>query len=664
MLSKDKINEILSIEENRKYLELLSTKYPNISAAATEIINLEAILNLPKATEHFMADLHGEDEAFQHVLRNASGVIKSKINENFKHLSDQQIVELATLIYYPVDKLKILHSTNLCSNKWYRDTLKHLIKLTGILSSKYTRSKTRKTVSPDFRYIVEELLHESVVDNPHRKDYYTAIINTMISINRADDFIVALCRVIQRLTIDRLHIVGDIYDRGPGAHRIIELLKDYGNYDIQWGNHDILWMGAACGNLACIANVVRISSRYANFETLEDGYGINLLPLARFAMETYHDDPCKQFMPKCDKSAYPEKDADLISQMHKAITIIQFKVEHLLRDKNPDYECSYRDLLHQIDYQKGEITIDGKTYELSDRNFPTIDPQDPYRLTPEEKNIITRLRESFLNSEKLQNHIKELYDKGSLYLLYNSNLLFHASVPLDEDGELQSVKIDGEWCKGKRLYDKIDFLAREAFFGKEGSEQKRYACDYMWYLWCGKNSPLFNKSKMATFESYFIADPTAAKEHKGYYHKLSDNQAVCETILKDFGVMDLSTAHIINGHIPVKTKQGESPIKANGKLLVIDGGFAQPFHDKTGISGYTLVFNSYGMQIIQHEQFTSRFEAINHGGDIRSSRFLVEKVDKRLKVSDTDIGQRIITQVKDLKQLLQAFRLGVIDEKL
>ncbi len=663
IVSNEHLSDILSIEENRKYLELLSTKFPTISKAATEIINLQAILNLPKGTEHFLADLHGESEAFRHVLRNASGVIKTKVSENFPELNEEERKNLCTLVYYPEEKLKKNHEEGICTNTWYKSTLQHLIKLTGIASSKYTRSKTRKALPEDYRYVIEELLHESRSTNSNHKDYYNTIMDSMISIDRADQFITAVCNTVQKLIIDRLHIVGDIYDRGPGAHKILDMLKSYKNYDIQWGNHDILWMGAACGNEACIANVVRICTRYANFETLEDGYGINLLPLARFAMKYYENDPCSCFMPKSDNKSMTDTDKMLIAQMHKAISIIQFKVEHTIITENPDYDAQDRNLLHLIDFEKGEITLGGKTYPMLDMNFPTIDPKNPYELSVEERLIIDRLRESFVNSDKLQAHIKELYDRGSMYLKINSNLLYHAAVPLDENGALKPVKVKGEWCRGKKLYDKIDNLARIAFFSEDDNEETHYAVNYMWYLWCGADSPLFNKDKMTTFERYFIADKATHKETKGHYYNRHSSEDVILMILRDFGIRNDELSHIINGHVPVKTIKGESPIKANGRLLVIDGGFAKAYQKETGIAGYTLVYNSIGMQLIQHEPFNSKADAVENGSDIKSTKFLVEEASYRLKVADTDMGKILISQVSDLQDLLEAYRLGVIKER-
>lgn len=650
------------IKDNRKYLELLSTKFPTVQSAATEIINLEAILNLPKGTEHFLADIHGEDEAFRHVLSNGSGVIKVKVQENFPYLLEDEIRELCTLIYYPEEKLKKNRTDGILNKAWYKKTLNSLIKLTRISSSKYTRSKTRKALPDDYRYIIEEMLHESEESNNNRAEYYSSIVDTMIAIDRVDEFIAALCKVIQKLTIDRLHIVGDIYDRGAGAHKVMDTLKGYGNYDIQWGNHDILWMGAACGSLACIANVVRICIRYANFETLEDDYGVSLLSLARFSMDVYGSDPCDRFKPKCENSAYNEKDIQLIAQMQKAISVIQFKLEHSVICSNPEFEADSRNLLHCIDFDKSTVVVDGVEYDMLDMNFPTIDPNDPYKLTEEESKVVAKLKESFMYSHRLQMHIKELYDKGSIYLKFNSNLLYHASVPLDENGKLRNVKINGRSYKGKKLYDKIDKLARLAFFSKDETEESEYAKDYMWYLWCGSNSPLFNKTKMATFENYFLSDKLPRSEGNGN-SKWIDSEEICEMILNDFGILDTSASHIINGHIPVNTVKGESPIKAKGKRLVIDGGFSRSFHSKTGIAGYTLVYNSQGMQLIQHEPFKSRRDAVDNGGDIRSTKFLVERVTKRRMVADTDIGKELLSQVSDLKELLFAYRSGMIDQR-
>lgn len=653
--------EKIDIENRLDYLKLLATKFPTISVASTEIINLQAILNLPKGTEHFLTDLHGEYDAFQHVLRNASGVIKSKVEVIFGDtLKKKEKENLCTLIYYPEEKLDSVIDKETDLEDWYRVTLYQLIDVCRAVSSKYTRSKVRKALPHDFAYIIEELLHESQ-NMPNKQDYFNGIITTIISIDRSYDFIVALCNLIQRLTIDTLHIVGDIYDRGPGAHTIMDRLLNYHSYDIQWGNHDILWMGAACGNEACIANVVRICTRYASFESLEDGYGINMLPLARFAMDVYKNDPCEQFIPKADVGdIFKENDIRLISQMHKAISVIQFKVEHDIISRHSEYAMNDRDMLHRINYEKGTITIDGTTYQLLDSNFPTIDPKDPYKLTDEERDILTKLKISFDNSDKLHKHVKCLYSNGSLYLIRNNNLLFHASIPMTSDGEFKPVLINNQWYKGKALLDKLDRMSRAAYF--KSKEEDESSTDYMWYMWCGPDSPLFDKSKMATFERYFIEDKATHKEKKGEYYSIIDTGDVCGTVLREFD-LNPKTSHIINGHVPVKCKKGERPIKAGGRRLVIDGGFSKAYRGETGIAGYTLIFNSFGLQMVQHEPFESTEKAIEDGRDIISTKFVVEEVKKRVTVRDTDIGKELVKQVNDLEDLLVAFRMGLIKVK-
>ena len=529
------------------------------------------------------------------------------------------------------------------------------------MSSKYTRSKVRKTLPTDFSYIIEELLHESEA-RPNKQNYFNGILDTIISIGRASDFITAICNVIQRLTIDTLHIVGDIYDRGPGAHIIMDILCNYHSYDIQWGNHDILWMGAAAGNDSCICNVIRICTRYANLETLEDGYGINILPLARFAMDVYSNDPCKSFKPKVADNYYKEKDLKLMAQMHKAISIIQFKLEGEIIKRHPEFNMDDRVFLDKINYEKGTITIDGKEYPLNDTNFPTIDINNPYKLSDEEKELMSKLHSSFLNSEKLEKHIRCLYSKGSLYLKSNSNLLYHASIPLNEDGTFKKVKLGNQQLCGKEYLDKVDRIAREAYFNDCNSKNAHYALDYMWYLWCGPDSPLFGKDKMATFERYFINDKATHKENKCPYFVLRDNEEVCNKILLEFGLAPESS-HIINGHVPVKTIKGENPIKANGKLLVIDGGFSKAYQPETGIAGYTLIYNSYGLQLVQHEPFESTQTAIDEGKDIISTNFILEYNSRRLKIRDTDIGKELISQIYYLQMLLNAYRRGMIKER-
>lgn len=653
------------IEADLRYLQLLSRSFPTIADASTEIINLEAILNLPKGTEHFLTDIHGEYEAFQHVLKNASGAVKRKVNEIFGHtLRESEKKELCTLIYYPEEKLRLIKERETDLDDWYLITLNQLVKVCQNVSSKYTRSKVRKALPEEFSYIIQELLHESSID-PNKHAYINVIISTIISTKRADDFIIAMCNLIQRLTIDQLHIVGDIYDRGPGAHIIMDTLCDYHSFDIQWGNHDLLWMGAASGNDACIANVIRLSMRYANLSTLEDGYGINLLPLATFAMDVYADDPCTIFMPKMDFAAgnHNEKTLRLIAQMHKAITIIQFKLEAAIIDRRPDFGMENRKLLHHIDFQRGVFCYEGKEYPLRDTYLPTIDPEHPYRLSEEEHELVEKIHASFLGSEKLRKHMRCLFTYGGMYLVCNSNLLYHASVPLNADGSLKHVTIAGKEYWGERLLQKTDQLMRTAYFDEEASPKKAFALDYAWYMWCGPDAPSFDKDKMATFERYFVADKSLHKETKGYYYTLRNQAETCDNILREFGVEPGTHSHIINGHVPVKTIKGEQPVKADGKMLVIDGGFSKAYQPETGIAGYTLVYHSHGLQLVQHEPFQSRQKAIEEGQDIKSTTFLVEFNQQRMMVRDTDKGRELVTQIHDLKKLLVAYRTGFIKEK-
>ena len=651
-------------DQEIKYLQLLSNKFPTIAAASTEVINLEAILNLPKGTEHFLSDIHGEYEAFQHVLKNASGDVKRKVNEIFGNtLREADKKELCTLIYYPREKLELVKAAEEDLEDWYIITLNHLIKVCQNVSSKYTRSKVRKALPEEFSYIIQELLHETLAE-PNKHDYVNVIIQTIISTHRADAFIIAICNLIQRLVIDSLHIIGDVFDRGPGAHLIMDILCDYHNFDIQWGNHDILWMGAAAGNDCCMANVLRLSMRYANLDTLEDGYGINLLPLATFAMDTYGKDPCERFYPKieeCD-TTHNERTRKLIAQMHKAICVIQFKLEAQIINRRPEFQMDDRKLLEMVDFEKGVFRYEGKEYEMYDTNFPTIDPHNPTKLTEGEEEIVKKLRRSFRQSEKLRKHIQCVYTHGSLYLVTNSNLLFHASVPLNEDGTLKEITILGKKYKGRAFFDKVESLVRMAYGDDVMSEEKLFALDYMWYLWCGKDSPLFDKAKMTTFERYFIPDKSLHVEEKGAAYALRDDENICDRLLDEFGVGG-THRHIICGHVPVKTKKGETPIKANGKLLVIDGGFSKAYHSETGIAGYTLVYHSRGLQMVQHELFTSKQEAILYGKDIISSTQLVELSKQRVMVRDTDKGKELQQQIDDLLLLLKAYRKGIIKER-
>lgn len=647
-----------------KYLRLLSQSFPNISDASTEIINLQAILNLPKGTEHFLADLHGEHEAFLHILKNASGNISRKVNEIFGNtLKEADKRELCTLIYYPAQKLELIKMRERDLDDWYHITIYRLVSVCRLVSGKYTRSKVRKTLPQNFSYIIQELLHERTED-VNKTAYINVIIDTIISTGRADDFIIAISNVIQRLAIDQLHILGDIFDRGPGAHIIMDTLSNYHQWDIQWGNHDILWMGALAGNRACICNVLRLSLRYANQQTLEDGYGINMLPLATFAMETYKDDPCEEFMPIIydENTKIDEKGQRLIAQMHKAITIIQFKEEASVYERRKEWGMADRELLRDIDYKRGDIMLDGKRRKLRSNNFPTVNPESPNKLTEEEQTLMDKLAHSFQVSEKLHKHIRILLQHGSMYGVYNNNLLFHASIPLNEDGTLKSVEISkGHSFCGRELMRHINMMIRSAYQNDTDEEERAYAIDYFLYLWCGKNSPLFDKSKMATFERYFIKEEETHKEEKGNYFKLRDNEKVADNILDTFNITG-PNRHIINGHVPVHVISGENPIKANGKLIVIDGGFAQAYHKETGIAGYTLVYHSRGLQLVQHEPFINTADAIQQCTDIKSTTQIVELSSHRMLVADTDMGIELKRQIKDLEQLLYAYRHGLIKE--
>ena len=646
------------------YLELLSTSFPTIASASTEIINLEAIMNLPKGTEHFLADLHGESQAFQHVLKNASGNIRRKVSELFRgDIRESERRELCTLIYYPEEKLELIKAAEEDIDDWYHITIHRLVSVCRDVSSKYTRSKVRKSLPEEFAYIIEELLHERT-DDIDKAAYVKVIVDTIISTGRADDFIVALCNVIQRLAIDQLHILGDIFDRGPGAHIILDTLRQYHSWDIQWGNHDILWMGAAAGNNACICNVLRLCLRYANLTTIEEAYGINLVPLATFAMEFYGDDTCEEFMPKLLRGDKMEdKYQRLTAQMHKAISVIQFKKEAQIFHRRPEWQMEDRCMLECIDYQRGICTINGKEYEMRSCHFPTVDPEHPNELTLEEYQLMDRLHHSFRVSEKLQKHIKMLLSHGCMYTICNQNLLYHASCPLNADGSLKEVKLyDEERYSGKDLMHNIGMIVRAAFNSDTEKELRLFARDYFLYLWCGKDSPLFDKSKMATFERYFLKDKETFKEEKGNYFQLRDNEEVCDRILDSFGVKG-KNRHIINGHVPVHASKGENPIKANGKLMVIDGGFSEAYHHETGIAGYTLVYHSRGFQLVQHEPFMSARDAIERGIDIKSTTQLVELSAHRMLVADTDKGEELRSQIEDLRQLLYAYRHGILTEK-
>lgn len=644
-----------------RYLERLSDLYPTIAAAATEIINLQAILNLPKGTEHFLTDVHGEYEAFSHVLRNGSGSVRRKIDDVFGNtMSLRDKRALATLIYYPRQKMDMIKKTETNMEDWYRVHLYLLIEVSKRAASKYTRSKVRKALPKDFAYVIEELITEKAEVND-KESYYNEIISTIIRIGRAEDFIVAISELIQRLVVDHLHIVGDIYDRGPGPHIIMDKLMTYHSLDIQWGNHDVLWMGAAAGQRGCIANAIRICARYGNLDILEEGYGINLLPLATFALKVYKDDPCTCFKLKVpDRPDSEEMQMNL--RIHKAISIIQFKVEGQTIARQKSFHLETRALLHRIDYEKGTIILDDKEYRLLDTNFPTIDPKDPYALSEEEEEIMERLEKAFVNCEKLQRHMRFLLAKGGLYKVYNDNLLYHGCVPLDEDGNLKETEVYGKKYRGRELYDTLDAYVRKGFFALDKKERED-GKDIMWYIWLHRDSPLFGKNKMATFERYFLAEKETHTEKKNPYYSYIENEKVIDNIMREFG-LDPSEGHIVNGHVPVKRKDGESPIKCGGKVMVIDGGFSRAYQKQTGIAGYTLIFNSYGLLLVAHEPFESTEAAIKKENDIHSELTVVQRVHDRLLVGDTDVGRDLKGQVKDLERLLSAYRNGEIIEKM
>lgn len=651
-------------EENIEYYKLLARTYPTIQAASTEIINLSAILNLPKGTEHFMSDIHGEYESFIHIVNNASGVVKRKINDVFGDtITQKDKAELGTLIFYPREKIKIIkHDYEDYLNDWYKVTLFRMVEVCRNASTKYTRSKVRKALPKDFAYVIEELLHEQE-NAPNKQEYYNGIIDTIIRINRADNFIEALSTIIRRLVIDHLHIVGDIFDRGPQPDRIIDTLMGFNGVDIQWGNHDILWMGAAMGCIGCISNVLRISARYDNLSIIEENYGINLMPLASFAMEAYANDDCEVFAPKEDSETEDNKNQQLLlRQMHKALSIIQFKAEGAIIKRNPWYQMEDRMLLNQINYADGTVVVDGVTYKLRDSNFPTIDPKNPYKLTTEEKKLMNRLQNSFINSEKLQKHLHYLYEVGSMALKFNNNLLYHGCIPMTKDGEFQSMKILDKDYAGRNLIEKLDHIMRKAFGNHLKNTPNSYELDFLWYLWTGPVSPVFGKKKMATFERSLIEDKIPHAEERNPYFDLRDDEKTCRKILEDFGI-NPDGGHIVNGHTPVKRKKGESPVKGNGKLIVIDGGLAKPYQNITGIAGYTLIYNSYGLILAAHKPFESAKKAILENVDISTSQQILERNNVRKRVGDTDIGAELKEQINNLQQLLEAFREGLIKEQ-
>lgn len=651
---------------NDKYLYLLSEKFPNANAVLTEIINLRSILSLPKGTEHFVSDLHGASTAFIHMVKNASGVIRRKVDDAFGDtISEREKRALCALIYYPDERLQIPDEpfdegrTFASREEFLYVRLSQVVEIMRRVTVKYTRSKVRKMIPQQFAYIIEELLYESNIEGG-RQDYYRAIQQAIIDTGCAETMIIAICYLIHSLVIDTFHIVGDIFDRGPGAQKIMDVLSTIRDYDIQWGNHDIEWMGAAAGNHALIATVLRVSIRYANIETLEEGYGINLLPLASFAMQTYGDDPCTIWQTKdFENNPRLTRSANLMAKMHKAISIIQFKLEGQSILRHPEYEMNDRLLLDKISLSNGTITMNGDTYTLTDSHLPTINPKAPYELSVEEEELMTQLARSFRKSEKLQKHLRMLYRHGSLFLVRNGFLLYHAAVPLNADGSFTEVEVLGVKAKGRALMQRIDDVVRMAYFGE--GKLKDDALDYMWYLWTGSLSPLYNKDKMTTFERYFIADKATWHEEKGAYYELANNRDICERILREFG-LDPKDSRIINGHIPVRTIKGETPMRAEGKRFVIDGGFSKPYQEKTGIAGYTLIYNSFGVQLVEHEEFENREQAIRSGSDIHNRIQLTNFASHRMLISDTDKGKQLLEQIQDLEQLLDAYRTGRIKE--
>ena len=645
-----------------RYLTLLARSFPTVADASTEIINLEAILNLPKGTEHFLSDIHGEHQAFNHVLKNASGAIKRKVNEIFSNtLRDFEKKELCTLIYYPEQKLELIRQREKDLDDWYLITLNQLVRVCRNVSSKYTRSKVRKALPKEFSYIIQELLHESS-DEPNKSAYVDQIINTIISTGRANDFIIAMCNLIQRLTIDLLHIIGDIYDRGPGAHIIMDTLCNYHNFDIQWGNHDILWMGAAAGNEACIACVLNLALQYNTLDIVENGYGISLRDMISFAQETYKD--CTWFMPRNpDDKDYLPTSMDTLSKVHKAIAIMQFKLEGQIIRRHPEYGMDDRLLLGNVDCDKRTVTIGGIAYPLNDCHFPTLDAADPYALSVAERELMATLRRAFLGSERLQKHVGFLYSHGSMYLKINQNLLFHGCIPMDEDGNFRVfTAADGRSYSGRAYMDYADKTARRAYYATAENPLKQEYVDFLWYLWCGRNSPLFGRDKISTFERYFVAEPALWKEEKDPYYRHIQHADLCDKILREFG-LEPSSSHIINGHVPVKAIQGESPIKADGRLIVIDGGFCKAYHATTGIAGYTLIYSSHGLRLIAHESFGGIQSAIQENKDILTTTTIFETTRHRLMVKDMDKGAEIQEKIDRLKMLLRAYRVGIISPK-
>ena len=645
-----------------KYLQLLSEKYPTIQAASTAIINLSAFLQLPKGTEHFLSDVHGEHEAFNHVIRNGAGAIWRQIEEMFGNsLSKSERRNLATLIYYPELKIPQMLAAVEDKDEWCRLKLVRLVKFCRSLTAKYRRSTVRSFLPDHLAEPIEELLYDQE-GVEFKAAYYQSQIDTIVSTGSATVFLTTLAELIRRLAVERLHVIGDIYDRGPGAHIILDLLMEHHDVDIQWGNHDILWMGAAAGSEACMANVIRTSLRYGNLETMENGYGISLIPLASFALETYKDDPCRLFQPKISpEDNFTEQEIRLMAQMQKAMAVIQFKLESQIIKRRPHYGMDDRLLLDKIDYERGVVSIGGTDYPLLDTRFPTIDPKRPDALTDEERMVVDKLKLSFVNSKKLQQHVRFLFSNGSIYLAHDGNLLYHGCIAMNDDGEFRAFNVDGKSFAGKPFLDRVDRLARQGYFATDNPTVKQYGMDAMWFLWCAPQSPLFGKEKMATFERYFLADKATHAEKRNPYYTLRDTEQNARKILAEFG-LDPETGCIINGHVPVKVTKGERPIKANGKLIVIDGGFSRAYQKETGIAGYTLISNSRGLLLSAHQPFESTQKAVSEELDIDSETEIIHTHPHRLRVGDTDRGKEIQKQIDDLDALLHAYREGSIKE--
>ena len=639
------------------YLKLLSREYPNIRAAASDIINLQAICGLPKGTEYFFSDLHGEHEAFIYLLRSSSGIIREKIRETFGHIiSEEDEVRLANLIYYPEKMINQIKQANEYTEDWQKTAVYRLVQICREVSSKYTRSKVRKKMPKEFSGVIDELLYVDNTDD-NKTEYYSELINTLIDVRVADSFIVVICSLIRSLTIDNLHILGDIFDRGPRPDIILEELMHFHDVDIQWGNHDISWMGAATGNRACICNVLRMALGYNGFDVLEDGYGINLRPLSMFAERVYRDDPCTCFLPQIlDKNIYDAVDPKLAAKMHKAIAVLQYKEEGQIIKRHPEYGMEERILLSAIRYDRGTVTIDGKEYPMRDMNFPTVDPADPLRLTDEEEELLHTLELSFRHNARLHEHVRFLYSNGSMYKCCNSNLLYHGCIPMTENREFDGLMVGGKMYRGKELMDFIDTQVKNAYFLPEDAPEKEACRDFMWYLWNGAKSPVFGKDKNRSFEHYFIEDPEVMRETMNPYYQLSEEEETCDMILKEFG-LPTKGSHIINGHMPVKIKSGETPIRAGGKLFIIDGGLSKAYQERTGIAGYTLIFNSHHLALAEHKPFDPERE--------RTPKvYIVEKMQKRITVADTDEGKELAGRIEDLKGLLKAYRSGLLKERV